>query len=51
MQNNNKSYSVILSDNVSTTDQCTLQAVCKIIQEWLRRAGDRIIYINKKQVV
>lgn len=50
MQDNNKSYSVILSDNRLRTN-CTLQAICKIIQEWLRRAGDRIIYINKKQVV
>jgi len=39
---------IIVSDYVSSAEQCSLYDVQKIIQEWLRHAGDRVNYLKKK---
>jgi len=39
---------VIVSDYVSHSEICTLHEIQKVIQEWLRHAGDRINYVKKK---
>ncbi|XP_036147126.1 uncharacterized protein LOC105835708 [Monomorium pharaonis] len=41
-------FANIIIDYVSHVDNCTHHQVQKIIQEWLRHAGDRINYAKKK---
>jgi len=41
---------IIVSDYVSSVEKCSLYDVQKIIQEWLRHAGDRINYLKKKKL-
>ncbi|KAL0100971.1 hypothetical protein PUN28_019393 [Cardiocondyla obscurior] len=38
----------IVTDYVTCVEQCTLDDVRKIIQEWLRHAGDRVKYQQNK---
>jgi len=39
---------VFVSDYVSHSETCTLYDIQKVMQEWLRHAGDRVNYIKKK---
>jgi len=38
---------VIVSDYVSHSEICTLHEIQKVIQKWLRHAGDHVNYIKK----
>ncbi|XP_067217195.1 uncharacterized protein [Linepithema humile] len=44
----NTSFVSIIIDYICSTEKCTLTDAQKVIQEWLRHAGDRINYLLKK---
>ncbi|XP_070517736.1 uncharacterized protein [Cardiocondyla obscurior] len=41
-------FRAIILDYITCTDRCTLNNVQKVIQEFLRHAGDRVKYLQKK---
>ncbi|XP_067207115.1 reticulocyte-binding protein homolog 1-like isoform X1 [Linepithema humile] len=41
-------FASIIIDYISTIENCSLYQVQKVIQEWLRHAGDRLSYLLKK---
>ncbi|XP_012226634.1 uncharacterized protein PF3D7_1120600-like [Linepithema humile] len=44
----NTVFASIIIDYITSTEECSLYQVQKVIQEWLRHAGDRLNYLLRK---